>query len=488
MPRINTNVAALNAQRNTAATEGSLRTSLERLSSGLRINRAADDAAGLSISEKLRGQVRGLNQAVANSQDAIALIGTAEGAMNESTAILQRMRELAVQSANDTNTDLDRQAIQDEVTALKSELSRISDTTQYNGKNLLDGSFNGTFQIGANAGQTVSKSIDSMAASAIGRDKLGSASIAAVDGTSVTSIATGSVPLTAGGFATAANGSFTISGTLGTASINVTQYDQASTVATAVNQQTGATGVSAKATTEIKGAGAVTAGTASFQIVTSTGNAVINANVLANDSDGALVSAINAQTSATGVAASIESGVLTLKSDKGESIILRDLNASVVAGTGDGRTVTGIGGFTNNTDRVYTGTVEFESAKAFGLQEGTTTSNVVSGTTSTKDKVADIDLSSVKGAADAIRTIDKALEAVSKSRSGLGALQNRLQSTINNLSVASENLSNAESRIRDVDFATEVVAMTRSQILQQSGTSILAQANQLPQSALSLLR
>lgn len=497
MPRINTNIAALNAQRNIVGTETSLRSSLERLSSGLRINRAADDAAGLSISEKLRGQVRGLNQAVANAQDTINLIGTAEGAMNESTSILQRMRELAVQSANDTNTDLDRQAIQDEVIALKSELTRISDTTQYNGKSLLDGTFNGTFQIGANASQTVSKSIDSTAANALGRNTLDGNTRTAVTGAASTSAITdaaghtAATTFTTGGYgnSAAASYSFTIAGSLGTEVISVASFAQASDVASSVNSQSGSTGVSAKATTTVTGASTVTASTANFQIVTSTGYASITANVLDNDSDGALVNAINAQSATTGVTASVSSGALTLTSEKGENIVLRDL----VAGTYDGRGALGLGtahlGGANNNDRVFTGTLEFDSAKAFSLQEGAGDSDVVGGaSTSTLAKVSDIDLSSQANAADAIKTLDKALEAMSRNRSGLGALQNRLQSTINNLSVSSENLANAESRIRDVDFATEVVAMTRSQILQQSGTSILAQANQLPQSALSLLR
>lgn len=496
MPRINTNIAALNAQRNIVGTETSLRSSLERLSSGLRINRAADDAAGLSISEKLRGQVRGLNQAVANAQDTINLIGTAEGAMNESTSILQRMRELAVQSANDTNTDLDRQAIQDEVVALKSELTRISDTTQYNGKSLLDGTFNGTFQIGANASQTVSKSIDSTAANALGRNTLDGNTRTTVTGAASTSAITDAAghttatTFTTGGYGTgaAASYSFTIAGSLGTEVIAVASFAQASDVASSVNSKSGSTGVSAKATTTVTGASTVAAGTANFQLITSTGYASITANVLDNDSDGALVNAINAQAATTGVTASIDSGKLTLTSERGENIVLRDL----VAGGTDGRGALGLGtahlGGANNNDRVFTGTLEFDSAKAFSLQEGTDSDVVGSASTSTLAKVSDIDLSSQANAADAIKTLDKALEAMSRNRSGLGALQNRLQSTINNLSVSSENLANAESRIRDVDFATEVVAMTRSQILQQSGTSILAQANQLPQSALSLLR
>jgi flagellin len=453
--RINTNVAALNAQRNLAGSEVSMRTSLERLSSGLRINRAADDAAGLSISEKLRGQVRGLNQAVSNAQDTINLIGTAEGAMNESTAIIQRMRELAVQSANDTNTDLDRASIQDEVTALKSELNRIAGTTQYNGKNLLDGSFNGTFQIGANAGQTVSTSIDDMSATSLGRF--------ALEGRATST----------GGFTA---GALTLNGYLGSSKVDITATDSAQAVAKMINDKTSSTGITAIAKTEVVGSAAITtAQQVDFWISTGTssGSVAITANVQANDGDGSLVNAINAQSSKTGVTAKLDSAnKLVLTSDKGENI--------VVGGT---TVPTGLTAGTNF------GQVTFESSRAFSTAEGAATGvGAATAGSSTRDTISKIDLATVDGATKAVRVLDKALEGVSRGRSGLGALQNRLQSTINNLSVASENLSNAESRIRDVDFAKEVVSMTRAQILQQSGSSILSQANQLPQSALSLLR
>lgn len=271
--QINTNVAAMNAYRNLSSTQGAMATSLERLSSGLRINRAADDAAGLAISEKLRAQTNGLNQATSNAQDAISLVQTAEGALNETHSILQRMRQLSVQSANDTNTSDDRAAIQKEVTALNSELDRIASTTQFNGQNLLDGtggtagSF--TFQIGANSGQTVSVAF-------------------------------------------------------------------------------------AKADTATLGTGAV-------------------------------------------------------------------------------------------------------------------------------------DVTTQAGAASALTAVDAAIKTVSGDRADLGAVQNRLQHTINSLSVASENSAAAESRIRDTDMAKEMTSFTRSQILQQAGVSMLAQANSAPQSVLKLL-
>jgi flagellin len=273
--RINQNIAAMNAYRNLSVTQGQQAKSLERLSSGFRINRAADDAAGLAISEKLRSQVKGLDQAVSNAQNGVSLIQTAEGALNETHAILQRMRELSVQSANDTNTDDDRALIQKEVTQLTTELTRISDTTEFNGQKLLNGDFNDpmapkTFQIGANAGQTIGVTIADQDATALGVDT--------------------------------------------------------------------------------------------------------------------------------------------------------------------------------------------------------------------------VDVSTKAGAEAAITAISGAIDTVSGSRADLGAVQNRLEHTINNLSVASENLAASESRIRDTDMASEMVSFTRSQILSQAGTAMLAQANQVPQGVLSLLR
>jgi flagellin len=268
--RINQNIAAMNSYRNLSVTDGQMSKSLEKLSSGFRINRAADDAAGLAISEKLRSQVNGLNTASSNAQNAISLVQTAEGALNETHSILQRMRELSVQSANDTNTSEDRAQIQKEVAALKEEVTRISDQTQFNGQELLDGTFTGTFQIGANSGQTLSLTI--------------------------------------------------------------------------TNQDT---------------------------------------------------------------------------------------------------TTLGING---------------------------------------------VDVSTQAGAASAITALDTAIETVSGSRADLGAVQNRLEHTVNNLNVAAENLAASESRIRDTDMAKEMMSFTRAQILSQAGTAMLAQANQAPQGVLSLLR
>jgi flagellin len=350
--QINTNIAAMNAYRNLSASQGAMSTSLERLSSGLRINRAADDAAGLAISEKLRAQTNGLNQATSNAQDGISLIQTAEGALNESHSILQRMRQLAVQSSNDTNSDADRTQIQKEVTALSSELDRLSTATQFNGKNLLDGSFTGAkFQIGANASQDISVSIGGTDLAALG--------------------------LSSAVKATAGNG-----------------------VAS-----TGFTGTSP------------------------VGNFTINTGGDVLDSAGLKVG---------------------------------DYATNVVT-------------FTDTT----LGTATFASSALAG--------GVASGAAGSFSITNGVDVSTQALASGSITAIDAAIDQVSGARADLGAVQNRLQHTVNSLSVAAENSSAAESRIRDTDMAKEMTSFTRSQILQQAGVSMLAQANSAPQSVLKLL-
>ncbi|MDO5698876.1 MAG: flagellin [Dermatophilus congolensis] len=348
--QINTNVNALNAYRNLTGTQGSMTTSLERLSSGLRINRAADDAAGLAISEKLRSQVNGLNQAQANAQDGVSLIQTAEGALNETHAILQRMRTLAVQSASDTNTTADRQAIQKEVDALVTEIDSTTERTQFNGMNLLDGTFTGkSLQIGANQNQTMDVNIQAMDATGLGIT--GPAKGLAANGT----------PGTVGG--NVMTGTFTIDGT------------------------------------DVKNSEGLTVGTWDDAAGEATFDAV---------KDGATID----------------------------------------------------------------GTVTFGTAGS-----GQTSFSVSSA----------IDLSTQAGAVASLGSIDAAIQRVSDQRADLGALQNRLNHTINNLGVSAENLAASESRIRDTDMAKEMTNFSRSQILQQAGISMLAQANQSSQGVLKLL-
>lgn len=379
---INQNIAALNSYRNLSSTQNDLSKSLEKLSSGLRINRAADDAAGLAISEGLRSQIGGTKQAVRNAQDGISVVQTAEGALTETHSILQRMRTLSVQAANTGGlSESAKTNIQDEMEQLKTELTRISDTTQFNGTKLLDGSYNGSFQVGANT--SASDKIDvklntvAMGAAGLGVDDVHVNNVKAAAGGAITALAVG----------------------------------DGSTADTAQTVTVDGTAYTVRASTTDGSAAAMT--------------------------KAQIASALTTAGAADGVAASIDTD--------GNMVVTK-------AGHDGALTVTSTAGvgFTADTDLAVDG---------------------------------------VAGDADAaINAIDKAITTVSSVRSQLGAVQNRFDHTINNLNVAVENLSASESRIRDTDMAQEMVAFTRSQILSQAGTAMLAQAKSLPQSVLQLLQ
>lgn len=378
---INQNIAAMNSYRNLSATQGDLSKSLEKLSSGFRINRAADDAAGLAISEGLRSQIGGLKQAVRNSQDGISVVQTAEGALTETHAILQRMRVLAVQAANDGGLSADAKGnIQSEVSQLTDELTRIADTTQFNGAKLLDGNYTGKFQVGANVGETIEFAIaDAMSATGLGVDSI--------------DLTTAGTPAVAG------------------------------TVSAAATYATTATFADISAVNA--------AGTAGVFTVNGTS---VDFSAVTNLAD------MNTALSSAGVEATVawtagNAMTFTSTADGGATAV-----TSSIAGTGTAATITG-------------GSAAVPS-----------------------------------GAEAAITAIDDAIKSVSTTRADLGAVQNRFDHTIKNLNVAVENLSASESRIRDTDMASEMVNFTRAQILSQAGTAMLAQANQIPQSVLSLLR
>ena len=479
---VNTNVSSLNAQRNLVGTNKSLTRSIQRLSSGLRINSAKDDAAGLAISDRMTSQVRGLNQAVRNANDGISLAQTAEGAMQESTNILQRIRELSVQSANDTNTDSDRQALQDEVIQLKNELNRIADTTTFNGKNVLDGTFTAAkFHVGAYANQTISFSISNVRADAIGDNQ--AAGLATSAATAATTLGGVTARIT--------NNAFTINGPEGSTTVTPSSGNSAKDVATAVNNVTADTGVTATAKTRVEITGIGNANW-TFKLTGDNASAInISASVAGGDLTG-LTDAINAHSAETGITATINSSNdgIFLEHATGENIGIEDLY--------DGGTGTwSVGGTTvtsgSNDSTLVEGQVTFHAETTYSLVEGSTSSGIVStsnGATvnSSLSDVASVDISTQSGANDAIKVIDEALKAIDTNRSGLGAIQNRFESTIANLMNVAENITAARSRIMDADFAQETANMTRAQILQQSGTAMLAQANTLPQAALTLLQ
>jgi len=464
---VNTNVTSMNAQRNLNNATSLLSKSLERLSSGLRINRAGDDAAGLAISESLRANIRGLNQAVRNAQDGISLIGTAEGAVNETVNLLQRMRELSVQAASDTNSSTNRSSIQEEVTQLISEMDRIATTVQFNGSTLLNGSFSGTLQIGAFAGQTVDITIDDFRASAIG------ATASVTSGAMTAALSAGDLLING----TDVGGSTSD----GVSTANATY--SAIAIANAINSVEGETGVTATVNENSVTGGAIAGGT-----LNSTNNITINGVtfgadadpivVAADDSDGALRDAINAVSNQTGVTASLDaSNQLVLTAEDGRNI-------QVTAG-GTGATITGQAAATTM------GTFTLTSAESIAIG-GTSPADagLTAGTVAvdTNSAVNSVSVLTQTDAASAITTIDAALKQVNSQRGSLGALTNRLESTIANLQTTAENLSSSESRIRDTDFASETAKLTRAQILQQAGTSILAQANVTSQAALTLLQ
>jgi len=493
---INTNIASLNAQRNLNASQGALQTSLERLSSGLRINSAKDDAAGLAISERFTSQIRGLNQAVRNANDGISLAQTGEGALAETVNSLQRIRELAIQSANDTNSASDRASLQSEVNQLIAEIQRIATGTQFNGQNILDGSFTSAkFQVGANANQFINVSIGSAKSTEIGANTVESEG------------SVGAATLALAADATGGNGvaaqTLTVSGSVGTADVVLAGNESAAAIAEAVNNVQSSTGVRAEAeTTAVIDSFVGTAtGQVSFEL-TGSGTATITANVSSATDLTNIADAINDSASTTGITAelSADRSAITLVSEAGDDIAIGDVTSnSATADTGvfdvtaDGQTVSIVedqDGSGDATDSVVVGgQVSFKSSEDFTVgttAAGTVLTNAAEG--STLASVSAIDITSQTGASDAISTVDGALEFINGLRADLGAVQSRFESTIANLSTTSENLSAARSRIQDADFAAETAALTRAQILQQAGVSVLAQANQTPQSVLALLQ
>lgn len=484
---INTNVSSLNSQRNLNTSQSSLATSLQRLSTGLRINSAKDDAAGLAISERFTSQIRGLNQATRNANDGISLAQTAEGALGSVGEALQRMRELSIQSANATNSATDREALNAEVQQLVSEINRVSSQTQFNGINLLDGTFaNQAFQVGANANQVINiTSVLNSQASALGSHVLstqgtgmGRASAGAADtaGTVVTSES----DLTL----TTANG-----GT--TAAISYGANAGANGIASAINAAGSSIGISATATNSATISNLGGTGTVSMTLNGSN----ISAAVASTGDLTNLVAAINGVAGATGVSASFadpaNKSSITLNTTDGRDITVQDFDNTGatktvnVAGQ-NGTAVTLTGGTATDSSRIV-GTVEIASSKG-AITAGNVNADAFNSSNSSFSAVGSISIATSGGAQSALRVLDSALQQINGGRADLGAIQNRFEAVITSLQTSSENLSASRSRIRDADFAAETANLTRAQILQQAGTAMLAQANSLPQNVLTLLR
>jgi flagellin len=491
---INTNIASLTAQRNLNTSQSALATSLARLSSGLRINSAKDDAAGLAISERLTTQIRGLDQARRNANDGISLAQTAEGALTQSGDILQRIRELAIQSANATNSATDRKALNDEVNQLIQEVDRVASTTTFNGLKILDGTYQGQqFQVGANANETIGVSVQGASSNDLKNNTITLDSGTDNDGLGT---ATAAVANTAA----AGNGvgaqTLTVAGGAGSTTIGVLANDQASAIAAAVNAVVANTGVSAKASTSATLASVSAAGTISFTINGGGTATSISAQVTTTDLT-ALTTAINDVSGKTGVSAqlSADKGSVTLKQADGKDITIDAFTNSAggtmtVDGSATASTPEALTSGAANSTRIA-GAVTLNSDQGFTAVSSAGTDVIAGGTTataSTSNRLSSVDISTITGANSAIDIVDAALAQVSRIRASLGAIQNRFENTVTNLQTTSENLSASRSRIRDADFAAETAALTRAQILQQAGTAVLAQANAIPNNVLTLLQ
>jgi flagellin len=515
MPQtINTNVASLNAQRNLNSSQSDANTALQRLSSGLRINSAKDDAAGLAISNRLTSQINGINQAIRNAGDGISVAQVAEGALSETSNILQRMRELAVQSANASNSSADRSALQSEISQLSAEVTRIASNTAFGETKLLDGTFSGqNFQVGANRGETISISIASSSA-----DNLGSRAV------SFAGFSTGGATA-ASTFADAQVKGQTLtfqdvqSGVTSETAVTVALDADASTIAAAITANvdgltaTAASSSGARITAaNIDDAGDSTtliingetltitgdttlaqfsaglkagidgnATLASYLTVTDNGDGTVDIQTSAGqnlDIEFDAVAAGGATTAPTIAAQALDaSGALTGSS---RTLAQASTNSTTIAAA---ITFTASNSSTTYALKTDTAAGNLTDKTTFATGAGTVTSPGVGGTA-----VDDIDISTAAGANTALDIIDDALTTLDNQRADLGAIQNRFDSVIANLSNVSENSSAARSRIQDADFAQETANLARAQILQQAGISVLAQANAQPQNVLALLQ
>jgi flagellin len=455
--RINNNLQAMNTHRQMGVTENAQAKSMEKLSSGYRINRAGDDAAGLSISEKMRSQIKGLNQASRNSQDAISLVQTAEGALNETQSILQRMRELSVQSSNDTNVVADRDAIQNEVDQLTAEIDRIGNTTEFNTRKLLNGGAGIT-------GTTTNTDI-----SVVG----GTADTTVVTGATLTMAAatTSSAAATTVAIAATSKGDFTINGNTFTLAGGGTATENGDEFAAFINDNTDTIGVTAVNTGGSVELTSTSVGASSNISLTSASgdlSGTVAPAAVAVDADGSNASAgALTGSAATDATASSAGNIVTISGGEydGLQVKITENGAATLSVTANGSLSMQIGA---NEGQDMNVSLNDMRASALG--------------------VSAIDVSDTANATAAITTINNAITSVSSERGKLGSIQNRLEHTISNLDTSAENLQAAESRIRDVDMAKEMMEFTKNNILQQAAQSMLAQANQAPQGVLQLLR
>jgi len=459
---VNTNVSSLNAQRQLISSGNQLDQAFERLSSGFRINSAADDAAGLQISNRLGSQIEGLNQGNRNANDGISVAQTAEGALQESSSILQRMRTLAIQSENGLNSSEDKAAIQKEIGVLQDELTRIAETTSFGGENLLDSNKTKTFQVGANQNETISFALQSTKASDIG-------------GYSQEVVANAGEVKTADEFT--ANNTIVFSQGGSQETVNVTAGESAKSIAEKIN---GLSDINVKAQAS---------NTATLDTFAATADADVTLNgetisVASGDDLATFADKLNAKSADTGVTARLVGDQLELTGEGGEDIDFSAVSAAGVSFKLEGPEDSASSDVNNTTAGYVKGQITITSSESFSTTSGVSNTNSGAATQSTIDQV---DVTKDNGGQNAIAAIDGAIAQIDSFRADLGAAQNRFQATIRNQANISENLSEAQSRIKDADFAAETAKLTQAQILQQASQTILAQANQRPQAALSLL-
>jgi len=498
---INTNTASLIAQAAQASNNKALDTAMERLSTGMRINAASDDAAGLSIATRMESNISGMNQAIRNAMDAQSLIDTAESSQAETMNLMQRIRELAVQAANDTNSQSDRLALNAEVTQLRTEIDRIASTTTWAGQNLLDGTFVGkSFQIGSFAGETLKINQDAMTSANLGEHSYETVGMSSAAATTAT--------------ATMASTGFTVLGKDGSAAAAVDAEDDAKALAAAVNVDTADTGVKAAAHTalqfEFGGSTAPTTST-SFSLNGGGTAQTISASITDVTDLTALVTAINSKSGTTGVTAEFngtDKSKLILREQDGDNITIEgfsslasgtDLTATITEQSNyEGTSFSGAITLTSagNDSTIYTGVAKLTSTEAFALSTTSTTGDATNSyfgddatsKASSLDQVSQIDISTRAGAEAALSVLDTSMLKVAESRGELGAVSNRLDSTVANLTAIVTNTAASQSRIQDADFAAETSNLTKSQILSQAATAMLAQANASKQGVLSLLQ
>jgi flagellin len=471
---INTNILSLNAQRNLQTSQNQLATALQRLSSGLRINSAKDDAAGLAIATRFTTQINGLDQAVRNANDGVSLAQTAESALSEVTNNLQRIRQLAVESANATNSASDRAALDQEVQQRIAEISRIASQTTFNGLRVLDGSFGQkNFQVGADVGDIIGINLSQ----GVRADQIGSIAVAQGSDVNGTGLSAGDLTIAIGDGQAVAIGASASGSAKDVADAISAANISGLTVSASNSHQFGLVDVSGGAAGD------------TYSLTINGTEIFSNQDASSTLTAQAIASAINAQSAATGVTASYDSanGKVVLANADGSDITVNQAFSAGASATGGLDSAK----FANGTDVAVHGAVSLTADAGITVGGATPANAGLAAQTyavDTSKQLQDANVLTVAGANKAIQRIDAALTSVSTLRSSLGAIQNRFDSTVANLQAISQNLSSARSRVQDADFAKETAALSKAQILQQAGVSVLAQANAAPQTVLKLLR